>query len=143
MYGDVFVVHSVRQQRVLWTKNAFSFNLIIPDERAIFIYKNQMGELLDMYTGNVLSSVKIGHFAMIQHVIGPICRVLRDRDILVDVRTGAEIRALEPVPVAKSFMGFTQVGIEQFGLKDISKAVRMEYIDQSQDIIWIDEYGQV
>jgi hypothetical protein len=95
---NTFLVHDVRQQRVVWTRTVSNDGILIPDERAILVYKyDREAQLLDMYTGDILSSFKIGAWNNIKPLIGPLCYVLEgDHDVLVDVRIGKRIRYFTP-----------------------------------------------
>jgi hypothetical protein len=138
---DVFMVHSVRQQRVIWSRTALINYKIIPEERAILIYEcDNLAQLLDMYTGNVLKSFRIQGCDITLPVIGPLCRASYDgQDILIDVRTGKFVRNLNS-DQAVQFLSHPSTKLNM--LKFLGPT-RIVYINRATKAAWIDEYAQV
>jgi hypothetical protein len=142
---NVFLVHSTRQKRVLWSRTTLTCSVIIPDEKAILVYEpHSIAQLLDIYTGNVLNSFEIKEYSTIVHVIGPLCSASDDiRNVLIDVRTGERIRTLVPGHMTQSLDPFVQASMERALIPHFIGPVHIEHANWPNTVIWIDEYAQI
>jgi hypothetical protein len=142
--SDVLLVHSVRQQRALWSKTVLTHIKLIYEEKAILTYSKNSAKLLDMYTGKVLSSFKLQGCRRIRHIIGPICRVSGRETLLIDVRTGKKIRTLTPSQAAQSLLNSSEeTNMKNTSIRNFLIPTRVEYVNPKGNAIWIDEYAQV
>jgi hypothetical protein len=142
---NIFLAHSIRQQRVLWSRPVLANYLLIPDEAAIFTYHDDGDtQLLDMYTGNILSEFKCQGFGMLCHISGSLCYIsYGTQSVLLDVYTGKEIRTLMPNKIAQSFLlPYLQSNPESLALWFLDPT-RIGYIDWEKRCLWVDEYAQV
>jgi hypothetical protein len=145
-FYDVFLVHSVYQDRIIWKETALDFDILIPEEKAILTYDTQgLVELLDMRTGDTLNLFELGSIKYIKHVIGPICYVAyAAQAALIDVRTGKKIRYISPRHRLKSSVNPTvRTDMGNSRILHFLGPTRIEYINLNADAIWIDEYAQV
>jgi hypothetical protein len=142
----VFLAHSIRQQHVVWSRTTFKSCLLIPDEKAILFYEHYgMTQLLDMYTGNILNAFKIKLFGVTGHIIGPICCCTSTREnVLIDVRTGKEIRTLDSSRMTRYLTNQSiQAYMENNYTLPPSTPTRVEYSNWIDMMIWVDEYAQI
>jgi hypothetical protein len=142
----IFTVHSTRLQRILWSKPALTHSTFIPGENVIFNYEHHgIAQLLDVYTGDILNSFKLQRFKNAVHIIGPLCCLSRGaKHILLDVRTGKEIRRLDQNQVAHPFLDVDlQSGVECIQFLKIPGPTRVEYIYWEHGSVWTDEYAYV
>jgi hypothetical protein len=142
---DILLVHSTNQHRVIWSKVVTRIETLIYDEKAILVYKSRsIVQLLDMYTGSVLSSFRVEGSGNIKHIIGTLCCISNGKNVLLDVRTGEKIRTLDANPVANALLGpSARDRIDNLYTTDVSGSVRAEYVDEMHNTIWVDEYAQV
>jgi hypothetical protein len=144
---NTLLVHSVRQRRVIWSKDALKMCTIIPEEKAIFNYGyNTTAQLLDIYTGDVLNTFMFPGRGPVMHIIGPLCYYSSDdTGVLLDVCTG-ETRKLNPIKTQNYTL--KPPGTVPFDLfLTFLKPTRMKYVHQEDDAIcnelWNNEYAQV
>jgi hypothetical protein len=100
---NYFMIYSLSQQRVIWSKNNISSYLMIPEEKAILTYNlDGTVQLLSMYTGNILSSFNFQGCIHIIHIIGPLCYFIGTKMVFINVRTGEIVCTLKLDPVLQS-----------------------------------------
>jgi hypothetical protein len=139
-----FIMHSPHQRRILWSEDMLSYNTWIPDEKVVFsCYRDGTVRLIDGHTGSVSYPIKLKKCKTATPVIGPLCAVYGERDVLVDLRTGKEITTLAPNQLARSLLYLSLRFRKRSPLVPNSVSpVTAIYIDQECNIL-IDEYGQI
>jgi hypothetical protein len=144
--SKTILVHTVNQQRVLWSKSrALTHIVVIPEEKAILNYaEDGTVQLLNMYTGSVLNSFKFRGCKVIRHIIGPLCYISHlGGHTLIDVRTGEKIRTLLPSQLGHSFLNPELRFRRYTPVVNAQVPTRVEYFNRDYNDIWIDEYAQV
>jgi hypothetical protein len=162
-YGeDILAVHSVRRHHMLWSRTTLMMDVPIPEEKVIFNYDyTGKAQLLDMYTGKVLSSLELEYGGYVGRIIGPLCYNICDsRCTVIDVRAGKELYKLTPdgsvYPFINEMRRRKEVldmmhptwsdssQIEALLSMSVSTAgpTRVEYHSMS-NVIWVDNYAQI